>query len=201
VATQDFPNVSLPPTQPRPWATPENRPVWPTVIGIIGIVVGGLGLMGGLWGAIAPFFLKFMASYVPETERATLDVAQRWRGWTIPLSLVSGAVAVALLLAGIALLRRRARARQMCLTWAVAKMLLVLFSTVVGYRIAQQTVELTAQQSTSAPGMTPVVARQFAEVGTMVGLGFGLVWGWALPVFLLIWFGRGRIRDEVARWV
>jgi hypothetical protein len=28
----------------------------------------------------------------------------------------------------------------------------------------------------------------------------GLIWGFALPVFMLIWFSRGKIKHEVAEW-
>ena len=38
---------------------------------------------------------------------------------------------------------------------------------------------------------------------TMIGgLGviIGLLWGWALPVFFLIWFSRAGVRSEVRSW-
>jgi len=194
----EFPTV--PQTQPAELVVPPTPTSWPTVIGVIAIVLGALGALGGLWGAISPWFTDLIAARLPEAQRETLEITQKWRGWTISVSLVSLALAILLLVAGIGLVKRRSRARQTCTTWAVLRMPFVVVSTGVGYRIAQETLEVTARHSTSAPGMAPLTAQHFAELGTMFGLALGLLWGLALPVFLLIWFARRKVRDEVAGW-
>jgi hypothetical protein len=33
-----------------------------------------------------------------------------------------------------------------------------------------------------------------------VGSCFAIAFGWALPVFMLIWFSRSKIRSEVRGW-
>jgi uncharacterized membrane protein len=133
-------------------------------------------------------------------ERPTFEVSQQWRGWTIPLSLLSALVAAGLVLAGIKLSRRQSQARLWCMSWAAAKLVLVVVWTVVNYRIARQIVEVTAAQTTHAARIAAVAGRQFAEMSTTVGWSFGVVWGLALPIFLLIWLRREQVRDEVARW-
>ncbi len=194
MTTQDLGNVIL------SWGVRESRPAWPTVIGIIAVVLGGLGVVGGLWGTIGPLLAGLLSPQVAPTERPTFEVTQQWRAWTIPLSLLSSMVAAGLVLAGITLLRRRAQARQMCLIWAAAKLALVIASTAIYYRIARQIVELTAEQAAHAPRIASVAGRQFAELEATVGLSFGVAWGVALPIFLLIWFTRDHTREEVARW-
>ena len=76
------------------------------------------------------------------------------------------------------------------------KMLFVAVSTLFGYMIQKQAMQTAMQQSSTMPAMTAGVTQGTAAFGVCLGL----VWGWAFPVFMLIWFGRGRIKEDVAEW-
>jgi hypothetical protein len=200
MSTEDLGSILVATKQPKIWTAAERRPAWPLILGVIAIGLGVLGVLGGLWGAIEPLWAGSTAGDVGPAERATFEVGQQWRAWTIPLSLVAGVIAAGLVLAGILLLTRRAQARRICLVWAAVKLALVIASTAVNYRIAREIVALTSEQSEHAPRVASVAGTQFAELSTMVSLGGGVLWGIALPLFLLIWFTRERICDEVAGW-
>jgi hypothetical protein len=40
----------------------------------------------------------------------------------------------------------------------------------------------------------------FMFFGGLIGAVFGLAWGWAYPIFLLIWLHRPVIKQETATW-
>ena len=45
---------STPPMQPTDVVTGSMTTAWPTVLGILAIVFGGFGVLGGVWGVVAP---------------------------------------------------------------------------------------------------------------------------------------------------
>ena len=103
-----------PPTEPGELGLSARRTVWPVVLGIIAVVFGSLGALGGLWGAIAPFVMEGFAGLfarmpsAPGQDPAKMFAAMgEYRYSMMATSLVSAAVAVWLLVAGIVLLGRR----------------------------------------------------------------------------------------------
>ena len=185
-----------PPTQPVTYAPPAQRSSWPTVLGIIAIVLGALGILGGLWGLISPMVMKAAWANAPAPNQAMLDAIEPWRGWVVLCALVTIVLAIALLVSGIGLVRRRTWARPLCQTWAVFKILYVLASSGLGYQMARASYDTASQQSPNLPALGPTFAQSMAAVGVCVGI----VWSCALPVFLLIWLSRARIKAEIAEW-
>ncbi len=51
-----------------------------------------------------------------------------------------------------------------------------------------------------AQGSAPAMPVAFQQTMILFGSALGLIWGWALPVFLIIWFRRQVIKNEVATW-
>jgi hypothetical protein len=49
-------------------------------------------------------------------------------------------------------------------------------------------------------GPTPFDMQEFMAIFSYIGMGFAIIWGWALPVFFLLWFRREVIRAEIAGW-
>ena len=196
---EGFDNVpvtpNIPPMEPGPIAIPPRSSSWPMVIGVIAIVIGVLGQIGGIWGMVAVFFMDSMMSMVPASQRA--EIVDSMKGTEL-LSVVCGilgiVLAVLLLVSGIGLTKRRPWSPKMCKVWAVLKMLLVVFTTVSGVMVQRSSFEAMSQQS-NAPGF-----QQGMFIGMLIGTCFGLLWGWALPVFMLIWFSRSKIKEEVADW-
>lgn len=194
-----MPPPLTPPIEPGPLARPAGYspyaspvPVWPTVIGVLGIVLGSLGLLGGIWGAVAPIVMKTLfqnTAMDPNMPQFT----ERWIHWTVILSVLTSAVAVLLIVAGAGILKRAAWSPRAARIWAVLKMVLVIANLVVTFEIQRSA--LAAATQAGGPGMTVN-----ANLIMIPSLCFGLLWGWALPVFLLIWFSRASIKEQVSKW-
>lgn len=188
-----------PPIQPGPLARPAGYspysspiPVWPTVIGVVGIVLGSLGLLGAIWGAVAPLVMKTLFPNMA-ADPDMPHFSERWIQSTIISGVVSSAVAIILIVAGAGMLKRTAWSPRVARIWAVIKMVLVVANLVVAFQIQQSTMANMAQVG----GRGMVVNVNFL---TIPGILFGLLWGWALPVFLLIWFSRPSIKEQVSKW-
>ncbi|MGQ9651521.1 MAG: hypothetical protein ACUVXJ_15550 [Phycisphaerae bacterium] len=194
-----MPPPLTPPIQPGSLARPAGYspcsspiPVWPTVIGILGIVLGSLGLLGGIWGAVAPFVMKtFFQNMAVDPNMSYFS--EQWTQWTIISSGVSIAVAIVLIVAGAGMLKRTTWSPRVARIWAVIKMVVVVVNLVVAFQIQQSTMQTMAQ--TGGPGT--VIDVSFL---TIPAIFVGLIWGWALPVFLLIWFSRASMKEQVSKW-
>ena len=185
-----------PPTEVAAYAVPERPSSWPIVVGIIAIVLAVLDLLGSCGGIVTPFFADAIKEMAPAGQPTGMEFMQQNMAWTVGQALLSMGAAVLLLVAAIGLMKRRAWAVQPCLVWAILKIVLVLIGVVTGYAIAQETFESVAQQTPGMPGMSSGLFKSFA----VIGMCFGLVFGLALPVFMLIWFSRAKIKAEVAGW-
>lgn len=185
-----------PPTRPgAAWAVPAESS-WPKVIGIIAIVLGSLGILGGVYGVFTPQLLGFFESLMPPGQEGGFEALEQHAGWTVATSLVGMAVAALLLVGGIGLAKRRPGSVAMCRVWSVLKIVLVLVNSAVAYRLMLTQFDAMGQ---SGPGAMPM-GPGFGKVIAMFGVVVGLAWGWALPVFLLIWLGRGKIKAETSGW-
>ena len=81
--------------------------------------------------------------------------------------------------------------------WAVVQIPVVVIVTIAEMLMQERLFEIMGQ----SPGLTSMpLGGGFFDVMIVVTLVFGLAWGWAFPVFLLIWLSRGRIKNEVAGW-
>jgi hypothetical protein len=191
---------SAPPTSAGPLPSAVRSPAWPTVIGVIAIVFGVLGAIGGLWGVVGLAVMRrFGFGLWAKVEVA--DAVRGWAAWTIPLSAVAAVLGLMLLAGGVGLLRRRRWARTALVRWASLKIPLVVASGMLGWLVQQQVWQ--TQSSVMAAGggfpQTAVSSTAVAAFATF-GLVLGTIWGWALPVFVLIWFARGPIKAQVSTW-
>ncbi len=142
------------------------------------------------------FIMKRMFDLMPKEAAVVKDSIEQSQAWLIVSSLVMLILSVLLLVIGIGVLRRRRRIVRLIRVWAVLMILYIPVTAAFQYRMQQTQFELMAQQSGGAPPMpsgVPMVISAFSIVVT-------LVLGWALPVFLLIWFRRSRIRTEWMGW-
>ena len=83
-----------------------------------------------------------------------------------------------------------------CRAWAVLKILLVLVNTVVGYYLQHGSLTAISEQTPAGAQMSP----EFVDAMVVLGLIIGIAWSCALPVFMLIWLGRGKIKSETSAW-
>lgn len=181
--------ASAPPTRPGPLPAPPRTSKWPTILGVIAIVLGVLGVLGGVWGFVAPAVMPHIMPDIPSEVAAELE---RTKGWTMISSALTLALALLLAVSGVGLTNRRLWSVSVARLWAVLKMLLV----VVGVGMAWQIQSVSFRAN---PGVPPG-GTGFTTSIQIMSLVFGLVWGWALPVFMLIWLSRPRIKAETEAW-
>ncbi len=184
-----------PPSSPGATAPVQGPPAWPTVLGVIAIVFGCLGALGGAMTGLLPFFPGAVSWITPKGQADPMAAMPKWRWWSVSIGAIGVAVAALLLVCGIGLCRRRRWAPRATLTWAAIKIVSVVFVSVVASLIEQDQVAVMQQR-------TDVPSQAFAVMRVTVGLSlfFALAWGWALPVFFLIWFTRAGVKQEVVRW-
>ena len=186
------PAASTPPTQPMPMASEAPKASWPTVIGIIAIVFGA----GGLLSMASSLATKRLShARMVHADAATREMVQsmetKMAPWTNPAMLIALVLAGLLLYAGIVLLRRKPSSALLMRIWAFLKIGFTLINAVVGYLVMEQVMAALAKNRP-----TPI---PFAMVG-LIGVVFAILCGCALPVFLLIWFSRRPVQEEMARW-
>lgn len=133
------------------------------------------------------------------TDEAAAEIAA-----ASPHPAVSGALQVAGLLVaamlavgGLRLIRRRRSSAGLLQLWAVIKMVLVVIGSVIGARVSAASLQAGMGAGAGAgAGLPP----GFGSTMMIVGLVFGVLWGWALPVFCLVWLRREKIQAEMAAW-
>ena len=159
--------------------------------------------MGGCWGVVSPFVFRKLIDALPETAASSLqeatmpfEVIEAWRGWIIASSLLTIGLAVLLLIAGLGMLKRRRWGVEAGWWWAILKMLFVVVNAAVGYRMQMDMYAALGEQQANMPGF----GAGFYQLWSAVGIAFVIVWGWALPVFVMIWFSRKVIKKEVMEW-
>jgi hypothetical protein len=185
------------PLQPAPRTEPGELPVyprdtrWPKALGIISIILGVLGILAGFIGASAGLIVKTLQAMVEDKGAVDWNAVSRAVTWLARISLVSAILAVVLLVVGVGLVRRRAWAIPLGKTWAVLQIIVAILGTGMSHMIQRSIAEAIQQAGTT--GRMPIGTSPAATA-------WSLLWGCALPVFMLIWFARREIREEVAAW-
>ena len=195
------PRPIAPPTQPVPLAPVVPRSKWPAVVGIIAIVIGAGGSLFNACGAVGSFFTATMFQRIkpPGMPPEVLQV----RPVLVAVMLVMSLLCGALLVPGIALLQRRRWSAAWLRIWSVAAIVLAVVASVIEARIQQEnmTLMMTATSMPAGTGTGAVVFQtNVFQASVIGGVVLNAVLRCAFPVFLLIWFTRRKIRDEVAAW-
>jgi len=190
-----------PPTQPGGFVRTPPPSSWPLALGIVAIIFGGGGLLVGCFGAAGLLFMDKVVELVEdspgmtELTTASLQAATQHKGLQLGLTGLGLILSLMLLLAGIGMLSRKRSSRTLSLAWSAMKMLFVPVHAGVAYYVGAP--QLEAMQQDPNMAQLPQGFIQGALIGQTV---FMVAWGWALPVFLLIWLNRAKIRAEVAAW-
>ncbi len=181
-----------PPTQPGTITAPQRPPNWPAVIGIIAIVFGCFGILGGCAGILSPFTTQMFSGFMPAGQQEALEQS-------VALNVIYGIgglfVATVLLLGGIRLRARRRQALLLIRTWAVVKPVLSVGGAVLGYQSMQHQME-AMQNDPNVAAMGTGILSTFGLVGMVIGL----LWTCALPIFMLTWFSREKIKSDTEGW-
>lgn len=187
-----------PPMQPGPLGQRTYQNNWPTVLGVVLIVFGAGGMLAGMGGIFGPMIQEWAASLAPQAQ-AQLEVTTKWRTWTVVSSAGALLIATLLLCSGIFLARRARHSVWMLRVWGLIKMVYAAFAAVLGYQMQKEAVEALLSDPSAMGGAPPFAPSLFHAIG-WIGIAIGVAWAWALPVFVLIWFGRARIRRQIAEW-
>lgn len=181
------PPAQAPPTRPTA-ELQGHRSSWPGVLGVLLCVFGGIGLLQRIFGV---GFMALMHT-LPLPPEAKMDGMAYVYG--LILSVVGLPLAIVHLTAGIQTLRRKPSARTWVVVFFAYAVLLAIPAAVYQYFAMQQQMQQAAQQS-GQPAMA-VVGSGFGLVMAIVGMLVSLLW----PTFLLIWYSRPSIREEMSTW-
>lgn len=202
------PFPAAPPTVPGMLSVPDRPAAWPSVVGVLCMVFGGLGVLGGVWGAASNIMMLLGTMPVQPMGGGptNIDLLPTFR--TMAPLVIGGealkvVLSVALILVGVAIHKRKPIARPAAVWWSIAKIVLSIavaaVTAWVQYEIMSEVIDAMSQDPNVPAQMKGVMSGVMAGAIGMAVL-FGIAWGGALPIFLLIWFTRARVRAEVQRW-
>jgi len=177
-----------------------TQPAWPTVVGIISLCVAGLSLACDTIGLIGQLIVMLFVQ--PSVGAMQPGFRPGWA--TASTLLTTGAdmiATVVLLIGGVLLLKRRPLARPLHLVYGVATFAIVMINaTMFVVMIRQATVAAATMPATgpaSGPAM-PSAARGMLFGGITGGIGMAI--SLIYPIFLLVWFLRRPIVEQVRQW-
>ncbi|MGH7132081.1 MAG: hypothetical protein ACREJO_09070 [Phycisphaerales bacterium] len=190
----------------------QQPSAWPKVVGIIGIVVSSMGLLTNVCGGIYYLVQGKFTSMMPqppggspgaEMNQAILDATAKYTPVNVAIAAVGSLVAAACLYGSILTLRR-SPACMMMRWWAIAAVIFIIGATIVqaieqSEMMGVMAAEMTkASAAGTAPGMAGAM-NAMSGVAIVISALYGiarLVW----PTFVLVWFCRPKVRDEIESW-
>lgn len=169
-----------------------RRTTWPSVLGVITIVLGSLGVLSGLWTAVSPLFADMIAGFVPGGTSGMESVAAY--AW---LMVILGVLTMARggleIVAGTAVYRRRGGARRLIFAWAWLAIVLSFVGAIATYLMQMEQFRVMTAKGTPIPAGLGGIIGVFSAV-------IAVAWGCLFPVFALVWFSRRVICEEVRGW-
>lgn len=186
-----------PPTVSGALPPSGERSSWPHVLGICCIVVGVLGILTGLGTIATTFTTRTMVGMMNDPEfTAVMNVNSDSAPILITVNLLKALIALVLVVAGIALVRRRASAPVWALRYSVAQILFALISGIQMALLQRQFMAAALEQDPSMSAEFSVFTNSIALFSAAVAF----IWYLLFPLFLLIWFRRTKIKGEIANW-
>lgn len=215
------------PSDPTPPASTGVRPVptttrriitdeppettWPKTLGIVCIVIGVLGMLGNALGVAFTFLTGPMMDFFAK-QVAQSDPGQAAQMREVDFSLQSGGLfgqisaaasllwALILVVSGVMLIRRSPNARFYCMTWASVKILLLGAGLAVGLLVTQPGWIAHLKELAPTNDFAAMQLRQAeGAIGPVIALVMTAVFA-LLPLFVLFWCMRGRIKSEMRSW-
>jgi hypothetical protein len=184
-----------PPIAPGPVVAAPTRPAWPVVLGVMVIVFASLTILGGLTDAAGAMFMGAFMPLMNEDAPAVVEAMRQFAGWKAATGLAGAAVGGLGVVAGIGLLRRRPWAPSACIAWAALRILTSAAGAALDHLQQQAMFQAMAEDD---PQMA--AAAGFGGMMLAFHVAWMLVWGWAFPIFVLIWLSLPGPRREIATW-
>jgi hypothetical protein len=183
---------------------------WPTVWGVLMLIWAGLTALGACCASfgvfVAPMFAGMAGMKDFPKAPPILSV------WIIGDGVVSIVLVVVLVMAGMALIRRRANARSLVMAYVVIRILVALPNLVMGIaserpmaewqrQMSQAQVEFIQSRGGEVPPQLVEASHQTepSRWARWQTLGTTLL-GVVFPAVAGIWFSRRSVRDEIAGW-
>lgn len=165
----------------------EGPPAWPKVIGGIGIGYAAVQLGCAGCGVVGLLAGQIFASGMQQAFPDGMPPAMTSPPVMIWVSLaVSTAVVVFLLMSAIALVLRKPIARPMHLLYAVIAIVAAVFGLWANMQYQAEIAQWVSQNPNTKFAQQQ---RQSGMIGQVIGWVVGLFFGFAWPLFCLVWFG------------
>ena len=188
------PLYAPPGSEPRPPEIPDGGS-WAKVIGIIGIVFGGGALLLGVIGVVGQKFA--LQQY--EAMGISQEMLRQHDVFLNVSPIISLALGFLLLLGGILLVMKRPVSRTILLIWAMLKIGFALWQAPLGLAFQKELVPLQQKMLAKGDAKAPDVSAIMETIGPIIQI-ISVLWLCALPIFILIWFMRAKIRMQVSGW-
>ena len=204
---------------------PSKPSSWPTVLGILGIILASIGLLGGFCGLLGGLFmsslLDMIASSMPEDQRAEMLASMPEGGYMLVEGIAGLALGLMLLVGSIRLVKRRDTCRGLLNTWAMVSIIYLIASTTYQLTVvfpqmhekveaaeqamieAQQQAESSTDEATSTDHFSSATSEQEKMVqswSSSFGLGCGIVFNLAWIIIILVFMNGGKYRAEIDSW-
>lgn len=200
----DFPAPEAPPTEAGDFVPVTPPEGWPTVIGILSIIFGALGVLGAGCGAVGLVAAPVVVNLIPEgPERDEVQQSIQQSMTNVPLQvgvqLIEFVLAIILIVGGVQLLKRSRSAAKTLTIYAIGDLISNTLVLIVGVLAAGAQAKMISENpdmQQQMPQGVQGIMQALGVVGAVVGWVITAIW----PVFLLLWFRRSKIKDSMATW-
>ncbi len=193
------PQTAAPPVHPQVALQPSSQPQrtsWPVLFGVGAILFGVFGTLASLPGGCAGGITTLMLPSGADNQAAA-SMVRSMTFWITVGSLTSAVFSVMLAIAGIGLCQRRSWSVRLLWIWSVLNIGVSVLGAVGTYTMGRR---LLASFASGGSDMVYTISPADAtRISVVMAIGV-LVIGLSSPAFLLIWFARPTIREEVAQW-
>jgi hypothetical protein len=170
-----------------------DQTAWHRVVGIICIVFGG--------GAL---FRSIFSTLGQQTERSGADLIayqalmSQWSGKLMAMAGAAALSALILAVGGLLLLLKKRKSVMALKIWVGIKIvfLLVTIPIQAGFLKAIDGLHYTG----ALAGEGAEFAASDGRIWIVLKIAVEVLWSMLLPTFILIWFSRKKIREQVAFW-
>lgn len=199
MAAEQNPNAQpLPPVPPIRAGESPTLPrvtIWPKRLGIVSIVFAALGAVASVTFFYIGPALQLQAKTDGQREFINSPMIRTWLTTNNVYAGICLALAAALLVAGVGLILRRAWSVKMLVIWAWLKIIVEAASTILGYLMHQRIEQAISQGLVDEDNVVRVL-RAWSLAGEAVSLAAFC----CLAIFVLIWFARSEVRENVTTW-
>ena len=187
---------------PHPPELDSSKLVWNKIVGIICVLFGAGGALYtlialGTQGILADSAAQSMEAYGVSAEMYAAH-QEKWATLSVGTSIFSIAVAAILAVGGAMLFPRKRLGVTLLKVWCGLKVLLLCVMLPVTALIQKDMADLIMSGGVAGDGSE--LAASGMRIGMIIGTIVYGVFALILPVFLLIWFSRPKVKEQIGYW-